>query len=386
MKAKHFFGGLAVWAVVCALPALSQAQPPGFQTKAKPAAPPADSAGLKTGPATVAPHWSKNKFPDTVAEGAFYYIVERGDTLWDLSKRFLGNPYLWPQIWDQNRYIRDAHWIYPGDPIVLPKVSLISERAGEAGAGELGPEGAGEGEGPIAGAPRGSELEAVTEESTMQCGAYVISDHEDSSLQVLGSEQGSDKLAYADRDVLYLNKGSNAGVRAGDVYTMHHETYKVKHPVTGKFIGHKIDTTGWVEVVLVNEDTSIAVVTQACNDIANGDYLKPIEKVNVPLVLKRASATRLTPPSGKLDRYVIDIQGDAMLAGQGSLVTIDAGSDSGVAPGNIFTVYRIIYPSVPSPRAILGELAVLSVRDKTALAKIMMSNDAITVGDSVELR
>ena len=132
MKAKHFFGGLAVWAVVCALPALSQAQPPGFQTKAKPAAPPADSAGLKTGPATVAPHWSKNKFPDTVAEGAFYYIVERGDTLWDLSKRFLGNPYLWPQIWDQNRYIRDAHWIYPGDPIVLPKVSLISERAGEA--------------------------------------------------------------------------------------------------------------------------------------------------------------------------------------------------------------------------------------------------------------
>ena len=48
-----------------------------------------------------------------------------------------------------------------------------------------------------------------------------------------------------------------------------------------------------------------------------------------------------------------------MMAGQGSLVTIDAGADSGVAPGNIFTVYRIIYPSVPSPRNVLGELAVL---------------------------
>ncbi|HVQ29988.1 MAG TPA: LysM peptidoglycan-binding domain-containing protein [Vicinamibacteria bacterium] len=387
MKAKHFFGGLAAWAVASALPALAQAPPPpGFQVKTKATTPAADTSGLKTGPATIAPHWSKNKYPDSVAEGAYYYIVERGDTLWDISKRFLGNPYLWPQVWDQNRYIRDAHWIYPGDPIVLPRVALISEHAGESGTGDLGPEAGAEGEGPIAGAPKGSELEAITEESTMQCGAYVISDHEDDSLQVLGSEQGSDKLAYSDRDVLYLNKGSNAGVRPGDVYSMHHETYKVKHPVTGKFIGHKIDTTGWVEVVLVNDDTAIGIVAQACNDIMNGDYLKPLEKVNVPLVLKRPAATRLTPPSGKLDRYVVDIQGDAMLAGQGSLVTIDAGSDSGIAPGNIFTIYRVVYPSVPSPRYVLGELAVLSVREKTALAKIMTSNDAINVGDSVELR
>ena len=383
MKAKHFFGGLAALAAMSALPALAQ----GLAAQKPKAGPPAaDTSGLKTGPATIAPHWSKNKYPDSVPEGAYYYIVERGDTLWDISKRFLGNPYLWPQVWDQNRYIRDAHWIYPGDPVVLPKVALISEHAGESGTGDLGPEGGAEGEGPIAGAPKGSELEAITEESTMQCGAYVISDHEDDSLQVLGSEQGSDKLAYSDRDVLYLNKGSNAGVRAGDVYSMHHETYKVKHPVTGKFIGHKIDTTGWVEVVLVNDDTAIGIVAQACNDIMNGDYLKPLEKVNVPLVLKRPAATRLTPPSGKLDRYVVDIQSDAMLAGQGSLVTIDAGSDSGIAPGNIFTIYRVVYPSVPSPRYVLGELAVLSVREKTALAKIMVSNDAITVGDSVELR
>lgn len=390
MKAKHFFGGMAAWAVACALPVWAQAPPPGFQTRPKAAAPASDIAGLKTGPATVAPHWSKNKYPDSVPEGAIYYIVERGDNLWDLSKRFLGNPYLWPQIWDQNRYIKDAHWIYPGDPVVLPKVALVSEHAGElAGAGELGPEGAGtgaEGEGPIAGAPRGSELEAITEEATMQCGAYVISDHEDNSLQVVGSEQGSDKLAYSDREVLYLNKGSNAGVKPGDVYSLHHEAYKVKHPVTGKFLGHKIDTTGWVEVVLATEDSAIAVVSQACYDIVNGDYLKPIEKVNVPLVLRRPVATRLTPPSGKLDRYVVDIQGDAMLAGQGSLVTIDAGSDSGIAPGNVFTIYRIVYPSLPSPRYVLGELAVLSVREKTALAKVMMSNDAITVGDSIELR
>jgi hypothetical protein len=385
LKAKHFFD-LAAAIVLLAAHAHAQAAQ-GFQApaqrSARQAAP--EPSGLRTGPATIAPHWSKYKYPDSVPEGATYYIIERGDTLWDLSKRFLSNPYLWPQIWDQNRYITDAHWIYPGDPLVLPKIALVSERAGEAleGVEEGVP---GEEVGPVAGAPPGAELQPVTEEATMQCGAYVINDREDESLQVIGAEEGADKVAYADRDVLYLNKGSNAGVRPGDVYTLHHYAYKVKHPVSGKTLGHKIDTTGWVDVVLVTEETAIAVVAQACRDIHLGEYLKPFERVNVPLVLSRPAADRLTPPSGKLDRYIVDIQDDAIIAGQGSLVTIDAGSDSGVAPGNIFTIYRVVYPSVPSPRNVLGELAVLTVQERTSLAKITMSYREVMVGDSVELR
>lgn len=380
MKAKHF-SGLVALVVLSAVVAEAQ------DTASRRAAAPPEPSGLRTGPATIAPHWSKYKYPESIPEGAAYYIIEKGDTLWDLSKRFLGNPFLWPQIWDQNRYITDAHWIYPGDPLVLPKVALVSERAGEAGAGEegLGEEGL-EGEGPIAGAPRGSELQPITEESTLQCGGYVTSDREDESLRAIGSELGPDKVAYGDRDILYLGKGSNAGVKPGDIYTLHHVAYKVKHPFNGKFIGHKVETDGWVEVVLVNEEVSTAVILQACRDVYLGAYLKPMEKVNVPLVLTRPPATRLTPPSGKLDRYIVDIQDDAVLAGQGSLVTIDAGSDSGVAPGNVFTIYRILYPSIPSPRNVLGELAVLSVRDRTALAKVTMSYQEVMVGDSVELR
>ena len=96
---------------------------------------------LQTGPATIPAHWSRYKYPESIPEGATYYIIKRGDTLWDLSGKFLGNPFLWPQIWDQNRYITDAHWIYPGDPLILPKVSLVTEGAGDGG------EGAGEADG-----------------------------------------------------------------------------------------------------------------------------------------------------------------------------------------------------------------------------------------------
>lgn len=346
--------------------------------------------GLQTGPATVAPHHSRNKYPTSIPEGAIYYIVVRGDTLWDLSARFLGNAYLWPQIWDQNKYISDAHWIWPGDPLILPKVSLVAGQAGTEGAigtaEQVGGEGVvTEGEGG-AGAIAGAALSPVTEETTLQCADYVVPDREDDSLVLIGSEQGSEKVGLAERDFVYLNKGSNAGVKAGEIYSIQHVAYPLRHPVSGKKLGTKIETTGWLTVILVEENSAIGLVEQSCADIHAGDYLRPFEKVNVPLVVKRSVSTRLTPHSGKLNQYVVDIAGNATIAGEGQMVLLDAGSEAGVAPGNVFSVYRINYPTVPTPRNVVGEVTVVAVRDRTAVAKVTYSADALLVGDQVELR
>jgi hypothetical protein len=270
---------------------------------------------------------------------------------------------------------------------VLPQLALVADQAGTGGEGMGEEEGLPGGPGAMGeGGESGPKLSPITEEATLQCADYVVQDREDESLQIIGSEEGGDKVAYADRDILYLNKGSNAGVKAGDVYTMHHAVNTLKHPITKGKIGTRVETTGWVQVILVQENSAIAVVDQACADVHAGDYLRPIEKVNVPLVLSRPIPDRLTPPSGKLGQYVVDIQGDATIAGAGQLVTIDAGSQGGVAPGNIFVVYRTVYPSVPSPRNVLGELAIVAVRDQTATAKVTYSRDAIMIGDQIELR
>lgn len=353
-------------------------------------------ASLQTGPATVAPHWTKNTgFPTSIPEGSAYYLVVRGDTLWDIAARFLKNPYLWPQIWDANKHVTDAHWIYPGDPIILPKLDVVAEQAGQAGAAgtDEGEEGAGEageeGAAGAGGARAGAEAEAlvaVTDEFTLQCASYVVDRNEDRSLRVLGSELGTDKTAFADRDIVYLNKGSVSGIKAGDVFSIHRAGPRVPHPKHRRKVGTKILTAGWLRVILVQDEVATAVVEYSCSDIARGDYLKPFERANPPMIARRPPADRLTPPSGKLTRWVVDFQDDTNTAAAGSLVTIDAGSEDGLTPGNVFSVYRVVYPSVPTPRLIVGEATVVAVRDRTSTAKLTYTNSEVLRGDYVELR
>src|SRR5690606_38584371 len=59
----------------------------------------------------VGDHWTAWDPPSEFPEGTKVHIVVAGDTLWDLAAAHLGNPYLWPQIWEKNPYVLDAHWI-----------------------------------------------------------------------------------------------------------------------------------------------------------------------------------------------------------------------------------------------------------------------------------
>jgi hypothetical protein len=70
--------------------------------------------------------------------------------------------------------------------------------------------------------------------------------------------------------------------------------------------------------------------------------------------------------------------------GQGNLAYIDRGAADDVVPGDVFTIYRSNSPGLPP--VVLGEIAILSVEDRTALGRIVESRYVVYIGDRLDLK
>src|SRR3989454_7840735 len=82
----------------------------------------------------VGDHWTPYNPPDPASypPNAKTYTIKPGNTLWGLATQFYKNGYLWPQLWESNTWITDAHWIYPGDVLLLEGEAAQQAQAGGA--------------------------------------------------------------------------------------------------------------------------------------------------------------------------------------------------------------------------------------------------------------
>lgn len=395
----------------------------------------------------VGDHWTPYNPPDpeSFPPDAAVHIIVRGETLWGLADLSYNNPYLWPQLWDQNRYILDSHWIYPGDPLLVPPRPVVVSQAGvpaeivpqgQEGAPptELAPMPSGdEGETapePLAAAPAApskssgrsgsgsypggvSKSDSLVDLDEVRCAGYITEDDKRNDLYIAENDE-PEYEGVTVGTLLYLSKGKeDSRMVPGAVFSIVEREGTVLHPVTGRTQGNYYRRNGELTVIKVLQDTAIASVTFACDEIRVGDGLVPVDAHSVPV--------RPIPPfdrlrverNGKAIGNVIHARDSKVHVATGDIIQIDLGREDGLQPGDFLTGFvgvhadrthwmppydfkygneifslpdlhqddgRSEYPSMP-----VAQMVVMSTTDHTSTVKIVHSIRELTVGSMVEV-
>jgi hypothetical protein len=353
----------------------------------------ADEAATSTRPPKnlkqVGDHWTPWEPPQAGTES---YLIERADTLWDLAGKWLGDPHLWPQVWDQNRYILDSHWIYPGDPLAVPGKPNVVPPEGPAPTAEAQPAGGDAGT-ETAAAPEDTGASAggaatstpatiqLADDHDLYCSGWVEPEREPSTLTIVGTEL--EKTQQATGDVIFVSQGRNQGIAAGNEYLVVRPDHKVVHPATKEKMGTYMQRMGHVRILCAQEDTATAVIVGSCEGMQSGDELLPWKVMPSPVLERIPNVDRCMEPSGLAQGYIVDGGPDELISvAGGNVVATDLGDGSGIHPGSLLTLFR---DNGELPRLVLGQAVVLTVDGATSTAKILHSSREVRRGDRAEV-
>ncbi len=264
------------------------------------------------------------------------YVVEKGDTLWDISSHFLKDPWLWPEVWHINPAIRNPHLIYPGDVIALTWVDgkpVLTLEGAEAippppprpdlKTVKLSPSArTSKLRRSITTIPRSAIAQFlrrpfIIDEDDLDDAAYIVSNFGDNIIS------GKGKKIYAaridDGQVINFNI-----VRKGDAYI---------DPDTGDLLGYEALNLGEARLHKLGKPTTL-IVTKAYKEILKGDYLMPKEDQVVEVnFFPRA-------PDRDVAGRIISVAEGLSKIGQFNIVVINQGEDSGLQPGHVLEVHQ----------------------------------------------
>ena len=355
---------------------------------AQPAAP-ADAIKVET-------HSSKWDYPKEiqVPEGSRTHTVQKGDTLWDLSGKYLGNPYAWPQIWELNQWIKDAHWIYPGDPLIIDLGRSV------ATAGSL-PEAVAN----LTPDQRRADPTAVRRpelgfsfQDFIQL-PFIVPDGAEAYYKGQGalaitSNKREDRKFLGEGETVYLNGGTDQGVKLGDRFLiLKTVAQKLMHPtIAKKKLGDVIQQIGVVRIISLQPRGSVAVIERSLDTVQAGDHLVKFEEpANIPLKLRTDTTEPVTLASNAA--MIVFSRGAKVYSSGGDMIIIDKGTSDGLKNGDVLLAVRVKpfpvgslgekKPSMETTTYYLGQVLVVRADAQTATCRVLRSIEELRDGDKI---
>ncbi|MFP5381874.1 MAG: LysM peptidoglycan-binding domain-containing protein [Gammaproteobacteria bacterium] len=259
------------------------------------------------------------------------YVVVKGDTLWDISGRFLKDPWRWPEIWNLNRKdIKNPHWIYPGDRIVLdrsgttPRLTLIKGDARGLPTLRLSPgvratEISDEAIPPI---PAGAIQAFLKQPLIIEPGQL------DRSPRIVGTNE--ERVILAAGDTAFATS-DGSGTKSWQIYR---QGQALTNPDNGELLGHEAIYLGDADTVLPGDPQKL-MITRTTQEVLAKDRLLP---ANQDTVFEFVPHAPEHPVSG---RVISAYGGEALSqAGRYQTIVINRGAKDGLEPGHVLAVHR----------------------------------------------
>ena len=309
------------------------------------------------------------------------YVVVKGDTLWDISARFLETPWRWPEVWSFNPQIKNPHLIYPGDVVSLVydehgRPMLMVDR----------------GQPTVKMSPQVRATRVDTPISTIPRDAIqqflghpqVLSEREiDNAAYIVASTDGH--LIAGKDDDIYV-RGLVAGaeteftvIRIGDPYR--------EQVTSGDILGYEAIHVADA-VVTEFGDPSTLKVTRSLREIVVGDRLLPKQDAGLDQTFIPH------PPDSPIEGQIIDVVDGVSVVGQYQTVVLNKGESDGIETGHVLAVFQD-GGEVRDPRAGKGSdlvklpdvragiIMVVRSFDLVSYAMVMESQRAMKLLDAV---
>lgn len=307
------------------------------------------------------------------------YVVVKGDTLWDISAKFLQYPWHWPEIWQVNPQVENPHLIYPGDELTLvyrdgrPVLELnrgqqtfkLSPEMREIRIDEA-----------INTIPLSIIRPFLTKPrvvgvEVLDAAPYVVATEDERLLS------GAGDIVYA-RGILDHEAEDFSIFRGGKIYF---------DPDSGEELGVEAIYTGDA-VVTQPGDVSTLNLTYTSREVMVGDKLLPVEEEDFDLnFFPRA-------PSQPIEGTIISVFDGVSQVGQYQIVVLNLGTRDGLETGHVLSVYKAgktIRDAVSADREATvtlpdehaGEAMVFKLYEKVSYAIVMKATTSMHLFDKV---